>query len=199
MLQSIGKGPARGTQPEARPATQAFVTEAHGPKVQIAVGDPAQRYAKRSQEATLLGLAPPPIEYAPVAIHVQAPTREPERVYVQRDDRTLAAILVIGTLIAMFAIAFSAVPENNERGEVVRTSQPQTQVSTREPSEPSKPMVSAAEPSAAPAVTEPAIERKAAPGPTRKPVLGKPEKVQQSRTKTTSKVDSKRRVKLARD
>jgi len=124
MLQSSGKEARIGTQSGKRVSTKAFVLEQPGAKAQL--GKPqittaaksTHTYTRRSQEATLIGLAPPPIEYAPVAIHVQPPTRrEPVAVPVARDDRKLAAILVLGTLIAMFAIAFSAVPDSAPRKE----------------------------------------------------------------------------------
>lgn len=107
MLQSKGAAAHKG---EARPATQAFVTEPVKP-VTIAVGDPTHKDTRRAHDATLVGLAPPP------PVHVSSANTQPlalpqEHVFMRpRDDRGLATMLVAGTLIAMFAIAFSAVPE----------------------------------------------------------------------------------------
>jgi hypothetical protein len=114
MLQSTAKGATAEKraekQTEARPATQAFVTEPLKPQL-IAVGDVAHKNAGRRHDATLVGLAPPPV-HAPW-LDTQPLARPPQRkpLVASRDHRTLAAILVVGTLIAMFSIAFSAVPE----------------------------------------------------------------------------------------
>lgn len=106
MLQSKGATPPKGD----RAATQAFVTEPVKP-VTIAVGDATHKTARRVHDATLVGLAPPP------PVHFSSANTQPlalpqEQTSMQpRDDRGLATMLVTGTLIAMFAIAFSAVPE----------------------------------------------------------------------------------------
>lgn len=114
MLQSKGK---RGYGDGSHEPTQAFATEPALLKP-VVVGEAAHTGSRRMHDSTLLGLAPPPVYTSSIVTQPMAVSMEqrPAMGSVQRDDRSLAAILVLGTLIAMFSIAFSAVPERGHAG-----------------------------------------------------------------------------------
>lgn len=151
MLQSKGK---RGYGDGSHEPTQAFATEPRTMLKPIVVGETAHTDSRRMHDSTLLGMAPPPVYTSSIVTQPMPVSMEqrPAASSVPRDDRSLAAILVLGTLIAMFSIAFSAVPE---RGHAGGSSLPKPHSAS------SVAAISAAEPSVAtvsPAVVAPVVD-----------------------------------------
>jgi len=142
MLQSKGK---RGYGDGSHEPTQAFATEPALLKP-VVVGEAAHTGSRRMHDSTLLGLAPPPVYTSSIVTQPMAVSMEqrPAMGSVQRDDRSLAAILVLGTLIAMFSIAFSAVPERGHAGSSLPKPHPASSVAAITAAEPSVATVSPA-------------------------------------------------------